>query len=170
MWENMQLGLDIATALSVIGAAFAFIWNSTSSQKRELKERRKDMIKTNMWQTAQRVFNEQKELHTVLLKINEDLIQGKTQQDLTAFKFSLLDLIFVFKASIMPFDQAYGKGELIKLSEKYKNEMESYGMVVVRSTTQGSGEEFDFEEFQNITERHMSEFMKITEKYIADLD
>jgi len=168
MWDQMQIGLDIATALSVIGAAIAFIWNSSRSRKQEVKERYKEMITTNMWQTIQRVYEEQKELHTELTRINEDLVQGKTNQDLTQFKFCLLDLAFVFKTSIMPFDRTYGKGELIKLAEAYKEELFAYGMVVKRATVDQSGEEFDFDEFINITDKYMAQFMKMNEEYIAN--
>ena len=58
MFENLSIGLDIATALSVIAAATAFIWNSIVSKKKELKERKKEIIKSHAFKIADKIIEE----------------------------------------------------------------------------------------------------------------
>jgi uncharacterized membrane protein len=45
LFDNLSIGLDVATALSVIAAAIAFIWNSVNSSRRESEERQKEIVR-----------------------------------------------------------------------------------------------------------------------------
>jgi len=47
--ENFTYGIDIATAISVMAAALAFIWNSIIANRKERNERQKNIVKQTVF-------------------------------------------------------------------------------------------------------------------------
>ena len=59
LFDNLSIGLDIATALSVIAAAIAFLWNSVLSNRKERNQRRKEIIKEQVFRVVDKLIDEQ---------------------------------------------------------------------------------------------------------------
>lgn len=169
MLDNMQIGLDVATAISVIGAAVAFIWNSTLSGKKEQKQRRKEIIHSYMMEVTGRMYEELKDLNKRIQIIEDLILQGQTTQDLNPYKNDIYDLKFTFRYTITPFDEAYGNGKFIALLQEYEEKIDDFMALLIRSTLQGSGEKFELDTPVVITNEFITKFMKSAETYINEL-
>jgi len=169
MLDNMQIGLDVATAFSVIGAAIAFIWNSSLAGKREKKQRHKDIVHDYMLHISGRMYDELMQLNKIVQNIEDKILQGDMKQDLNPYKNNIYDLKFTFRYTVEPFDKSYGDGRFIKIAENFEAELNDYMELLIRSTLQGSGENFTLSTPVEIANKFIIEFMTTSEKYIDAL-
>ncbi len=166
MLDNMQIGLDIATALSVVGAAIAFIWNSSLSGKREKQQRYKEIVHAYMLRISSRMYDKLMQINKRIQGIQDKILQGEMNQDLNPYKNDIYDLKFTFRYTIEPFDKSYGDGRFIKIANNFEEELNEYIELLIRSTLKGSGESFDLATPVKIANKYITEFMTVAEKYI----
>ena len=171
--ENLTFGLDIATALSIIAAAIAFLVNTARSNKKERNERHKDIIKKYVFQVADKLYDESMILYSEIEKIENALIEGKTNQDLNPFRDHVQRLHFAFKSRIVPFGTTYGDGRFVLLVKEYTEEMQESIDRVIQLTIGESDERWDFEEVMykplTITEKYITKLLEDAETYIETL-
>ena len=171
MFENLSLGLDIATALSVIGAAVAFIWNSIRANKKSEKERRREIIKSYAFDVADDLYDDMTELARETDKIRDRLRDGDTTQNLNPWR----DLIFNLRYTLVPIetiDEVYGDGRFIKLSNELQGEMDKFFSDFLKLIAPDSNEKWDFDEVMNrpfeLARKYHIKLFRETEDYFAD--
>lgn len=173
MFDNLSFGLDIATALSVIAAAIAFIWNSILARKRERSDRYKEIIKSNVFKVADKLHDESIFLYKMVNNIETRLRAGETTQDLTPFQELVGQLPFIFKSRIEALDKTYCDGRFEKLALEYGREMDDYIHYLARITGPGSDEQWNFHEVMHkpleITETYITRLFLESEKFINTL-
>lgn len=171
--ENLTYGLDIATALSVIAAAIAFIWNSIVSRKKERKERHKEIIKSYVFKVADKLYDEQITLNREINSIRNHLLEGETTQNLNPFKSMVENIPFVFRSRITPLDSTYGDGRFIALAKEFEKEMDEVILTIAKVTSPDHEGSWDFEEVMTkptiITESYISKMFIEAEKYIEEI-
>ncbi len=171
--ENFTYGLDVATALSVIAAAGAFIWNSIVSSRKERKERHKEIVKSYVFQVADKLYDEQIKLNSEINGIRNLLMEGKTTQDLNPFKELVQNIPFTFRSRITPLDSTYGDGRFTKLALEFEKEMDQVILTIAEVTGPNHQGSWDFEDVMTkpirITEIYISSMFTDAEKFIEEL-
>lgn len=124
MFENISIGLDIASALSIIAAATAFIWNSILSKKNERNERKKEIIKTNIFKVIDRINEDSNSIFKETNGIARKIEDGNLIQDLNNWRDKILELPNSFK-QLIPIEKVYG-GNYEKLELEFKSELEEF--------------------------------------------
>jgi len=172
--DNLTYGLDIATAISVIGAAVLFIWNSTKNNRNLQKERHRAHIKSSVLKVTDKLNDEVIKLFDEIQIIMEKLLQGETTQDLTPYKLRVERLPFIFKTRIDPIDKVYGNGRFKKLVKEYDASMDE-AIHALHKLTKGesTGEKWDFEEVMykpvSITTASIAELFFESERLIETI-
>jgi hypothetical protein len=183
LFDNLSIGLDIATALSVIAAAIAFIWNSVNSSRRESEERqkeivrerierRKEIIKEQVFRVVDKLIDEQIFLYMEISKIENQLRDGKTTQDLTPFRDLIVKFLYIFESRIDPIGNVYGDGRFIKLVDSYKAEINHWFQGFYKLISPDSDESWDFDimyEPATITKKYINKLLSESEAYIESL-
>ncbi|MFK5981853.1 MAG: hypothetical protein QM499_02980 [Flavobacteriaceae bacterium] len=161
MFENLSIGLDIATALSVITAATAFIWNSIISKRNELNERKKAIIQTQVFKVTDRILEESSEiLYEETNRIRNIVRGGVTEVNLEPWKEMILKIPNSFR-QLIPIDDAYcGDGRFKKLFIEFYKDMDDFTLYFLSIIE--SGESWNFESVMDIPN-------EITLKYITKL-
>jgi len=161
--DNFTYGLDIATAISVIGAAFLFIWNSTRTNRNLLKESQQTHIKTTIIKISDKLSTELIVLYKEIQRIEELILSDRTQnQDLTPYKLLVNQLPFIFRVRTKPLDKIYGNKRFEKLTNEFTMEMEESLQNIKRVTSGESDEKWDFVEV-------MYKPVRLTESFITKL-
>lgn len=172
MLENLSIGLDIATALSVIAAAAAFIWNSVLSRRKERNERRKEIIKSHVFKTAEKIVEESTAIFKETKKIEYRIRDGQMTQDLDPWKDLILQLPTSFRW-LKPLDEVYGDGRFMKLASEYENELNEFILYFARLVSPDSDEKWDFFEVMDkpnqITIKYVTRLYQEAEDYFAGL-
>ena len=172
MIEDFSIGLDIATALSVIAAAGAFIWNSVLSRRKERNERRKEIIKNHVFKTADKIIDESSTILRETKKIEYLIRDGQMTQNLDHWKDLILELPNSFRW-LQPLDEVFGDGRFIKLENEYKNELNEFILYFARLVDPESNEKWDFYEVMDkpnqITLKYITKLYQETEDYFAEL-
>lgn len=171
--EQFTFGLDIATAISVIAAAAAFIWNSIVSARKERKERHKEIIKSYVFQVAEALYDESVVLFKEIGKIENKILEGEMTQNLNPFKIYVKQLPYIFKSRIDPLDKTYGDGRFAVLSSDYAEEMsEAINTLALVTSSEFEGN-WNFEEVMHkplrITETYIARMFLEAEKYIDEV-
>ncbi len=171
MFENLSIGLDIATALSVIAAATAFIWNSVVSKKNELKERKKAVIKEQVFKVADRIIKESYAILKETTLIENEARRGKMQQDLSTWIDKILELPNSFK-QLRPIDNVYcGDGRFKKIEPAFRKELQEFVnyFYTLVGPDRIEGEKWDFDTVMNtpneITMKYITRLYQETEDY-----
>ncbi len=182
--DNLSFGLDIATALSVIGAAVSFIWNIRKENKKkqedrerifknEQKERQRRHIRQTVLKVTDKLTDEATEMFEDVQRIKSMVLDGATTLDLTPYKLKVERLIFTFGVRIKSLDKIYGDNIFGQLVEEYKNEMNNSILVVSNVTSGETDEKWDFEEVMyapvNITGAYSTKLFVESEKYLEDI-
>jgi hypothetical protein len=172
MFENLSLGLDIATALSVIAAAAAFIWNSVLSHRKDRKERRKGVIRSYAFKVADKVYEDMTAIVEETDQIRNRLHEGQTTQDLNPWR----DLIFNLRYTLVPLetiDEVYGDGRFIRLSAELQGELQTFMSDFLKLISPGSDEKWDFEEVMGrpymLAKKYHVRLFQETEDYFDSL-
>jgi hypothetical protein len=172
MIENLSFGLDIATALSVIAAAGAFIWNSILSRRKERNERRKEILKSYVFNATDKIVERSTPLIEETLKIRQKLRDGETTQNLEPWKEMIIKLPTPFNW-LEPLDEVYGDGRFSKLAKAYEVELNEFILYFARLVQPGNKEEWDFDEVMNrpneITKKYIARIYQETEDYFSTL-
>ncbi len=183
LFDNLSIGLDVATALSVIAAAIAFIWNSVNSSRRESEERqkeivrerierRKEIIKEQVFRVVDKLIDEQIFLFMEISKIENQLRDGKTTQDLTPFRDLIVKFLYIFESRIDPIGNVYGDGRFLELVDNYKSEIDAWFANFYQLISPESKKSWDFEimyEPATITKKHINNLLVASEAYIDSL-
>lgn len=171
MFENLSIGLDIATALSVIAAATAFIWNSIVSKKNELKERKKEIIKSHVFKVADRINEESYAILKETTLIGNRIQEGQMIQDLNTWRDKILELPNSFK-QLNPIDDVYcGDGRFKRIEPVFRKELEEfiYYFASLVDPEKEVREKWDFETVMNtpnvITMKYITQLYQETEDY-----
>ncbi len=166
MFDNLSIGLDIATALSVIAAATAFIWNSIVSKKNELKERKKEIIKSQVFKVADRIVVESDILYKETIRIKTKVRGGDTTMNLEPWKEMILKLPNSFR-QLVPLDNVYCDGRFKILFKNFYKKMDDFTLDFLKITE--SGESWDFETVMDtpneITSKYITKLYQETENY-----
>lgn len=171
MLENLSIGLDIATALSVIAAAGAFIWNSVVSRRKERNERKKEIIKSHVFKAAEKIIQESTPLLNETKRIEKQVRDGVTTMNLEPWK----ELVFQLPASfkwLEPLDKVYADGRFMKLTEDFEKELNEFILYFAQLVSPDSEEEWDFYIIYKpieITTKYVTRLYQETEDYFADL-
>jgi len=183
LFDNLSIGLDVATALSVIAAAIAFIWNSVNSRKREHEERQKEIIKKRgerqkeiikeqVFRVVDKLIDEQIFLFAEISKIENQLRDGKTTQDLTPFRDLIVKFLYIFESRIEPIGNVYGDGRFLELVDNYKSDIEEWFNGFYKLISPDSDKRWDFEimyEPATITKKYINKLLSQSEVYIESL-
>lgn len=171
--ENLSFGIDIATAISVMAAALAFIWNSVIASRKERKERHKEIVKSYVFQVAEALYDESVVLFKEVGKIENKVLEGEMTQNLNPFKIYVKQLPFIFKSRIEPLDKTYGDGRFGKISEDYAKEMGDAINTLAHVTSSEYEGRWDFEEVMykplHITDAYIAKLFQEAEKYIEEV-
>ena len=170
MFDNLSIGLDIATALSVIAAATAFIWNSIVSKKNELNERKKEIIKSHVFKVADRIIEESDVLYKETIRIKNKVRGGDTTMNLEPWKEMILKLPNSFR-QLSPLDNVYCDGRFKVLFNNFYKEMDNFLDEFLKITE--SGESWDFETVMDtpneITLKYITKLYQETEDYFETI-
>ncbi len=184
LFENLSFGLDIATALSVIAAAIAFIWNSVNSSRREQKERQKEMarerverqkevVKNQVFKVIDKLIDEKINLFNEIMFIEHKVRDGETNMNLNSLRDMIYKSTFIFKSRIEPIGNVYGNGIFLELAKDYEKEMYQWTYDFAELTSGESDKEWDFNTvmFQptEITDKYITQLLLESEKYIDNL-
>jgi hypothetical protein len=172
LFDNLSIGLDVATALSVIAAAAAFLWNSVLSSRKERNQRRKEIIKEQVFRVVDKLIDEQIFLFAEISKIENELRDGKTTQDLTPFRDLIVKFQYIFESRIDPIGNVYGDGRFLKLVDSYKSEIEEWFSGFYKLISPDSKERWDFDimyEPATITKKYINNLLSESEAYIESL-
>lgn len=171
MFENLSLGLDIATALSVIGAAGAFIWNSIRANKKSQKERRKEIIKSYAFDVADNLYDAMIELARESNSIRDRLRDGETTQNLNPWRDLITNLYYTL-VPIETIDEVYGDGRFIKLAVDLQKEMDQFISDFLKLIGPESTEQWDFDEVINrpfeLARKYHVKLFRETKDYFED--
>jgi hypothetical protein len=174
MLEKVSFGLDIATALSIIAAAIAFLINMVRSNRKERKERHKDIVKKHILFVTNEMTDDLVELFTEITKIKHALYDGKTTQNLNPLRDIIGVLPYKFKIKIVPFGKTYGDGRFVKMDLEYAAQMQKAYDKIVMVTTGSSNEAWSFDEIMyepvRLTETYIEKLLKQSEEYIEKLN
>jgi hypothetical protein len=172
MLENLSIGLDIATALSVIAAAAAFIWNSVLSRRKERNDRRKEIMKSYIFKATDKIVEQTSPLIKETLKIEQNLRDGQTQQNLEPWKEMIVQLPTPFKW-LKPLDEVYGDGRFIKIADEYEEELNEFILYFAKLVRPESDEKWDFYDVMDkpnqITIKYVTKLYQEAENYFAGL-
>jgi hypothetical protein len=172
LFDNLSIGLDIATALSVIAAAVAFLVNSARSSRIESKQRRKEIIKEQVFRVVDKLIDEQIYLFAEISKIEDKLRDGKTTQDLTPFRDLIVKFQYIFESRIDPIGNVYGDGRFLQLVDNYKAEIDQWFRGFYKLISPESKEKWDFNimyEPAAITKKYINKLLAESEDYIESL-
>jgi hypothetical protein len=172
LFDNLSIGLDIATALSVIAAAIAFLWNSVLSSRKERNQRRKEIIKEQVFRVVDKLIDEQIYLFAEISKIENELRDGKTTQDLTPFRDLIVKFQYIFESRVDPIGNVYGDGRFLRMVDDYKTEIEEWFQGFYKLISPESKEKWDFDimyEPATITKKYINKLLAESEDYIESL-
>lgn len=172
MFENLSLGLDIATALSVIAAAAAFIWNSVLSHRKDRKDRRREVIRSYAFKVADKVYEDMKAIMEEADRIKDRLYEGQTTQDINPWR----DRIFNLRYTLVPIetiDEVYGDGRFIRLSAQLQEELQTFMSDFSKLISPDSDEKWDFNEVMRrpylLAKKYHVRLFQETEDYFDSL-
>jgi len=172
MFENLSLGLDIATALSVIAAAAAFIWNSVLSHRKDRNDRRREVIRSYAFKVADKVYEDIKAIMEETDRIRDRLQEGQTTQNLNPWR----DLIFNLRYTLVPIetiDEVYGDGRFIRLSAELQGELQTFMSDFFKLISPASDEKWDFDEVMGrpymLAKKYHIKLFQETEDYFEGL-
>lgn len=165
MFQNLSIGLDIATALSVIAAAAAFIWNSALARKKSKLERRKEIMISHVYRTVEALYKETSDI----IKIVHQIRDGEHIQNLNNWK----DLVFRLTDSfrwLIPLDQVYGDGRFQLIYKEYSDELDEFIHRFAKLVGPDSNESWDFydtmDQPNRITLKYIMRLYQETENYL----
>jgi hypothetical protein len=172
MLENLSIGLDIATALSVIAAAVAFIWNSVLSRRKERNERRKEIIKSHVFKVAEKIIEESTTILKETKKIEYLVRDGVMTQNLDPWKDLVLQLPMSFRW-LQPLDEVYSDGRFIQLSLEFEKELNEFMLYFEKLVSPENDEEWDFYEVMDkpnqVTIKYVTKLYQEAEDYFSEL-
>jgi hypothetical protein len=172
MLENLSIGLDIATALSVIAAAGAFIWNSVLSRRKERNERRKEIIKSHVFKVTEKIVKESTTISQETRKIEQLRRRGVMTMDLNPWKNMILQLPSSIRW-LKPLDDVYGDGRFTVLAKKFEEELNEFIFYFEKLVSPESDEEWDFYEVMDkpnqITIKYVTKLYREAEDYFSEL-
>lgn len=173
MFENISVGLDIASALSIIGAAIAFIWNSVRSKKKEFNERQKERIESLVFKVIDKVNEESSKILNQTSLIADKIANGETTQDLNPWRDKIYQLPDSF-IGLTPLDNVYVKdGRFIKLEQDFRKELEEFMKYFAKlvNPNKEKVEKWDFWAVMNtpsdITIKYISKLYQETENLLV---
>ena len=171
--ENLSFGLDIATALSVIAAAAAFIWNSILSKRNERKERHKEIMESQVFKVAEKLGDEAIILFKEIKTIENLVLGGEMTQNLNPYRDAVQLMSYIFKSRIEPLSTTYGDGRLKDLAKEYDEKMNDAIENLIRLTGPETNEEWDFHAVMykpiELTDSYIISLFSESEKYIEGL-
>jgi len=88
MFGELSNGLDIA---------LAFIWSSFVTKKRELKARKIEIIKVQVFKVVNKIIEETSHILKEVSKIENSIDKGKNIKNVNHWKYIVLDLPNSFK-------------------------------------------------------------------------
>lgn len=169
MFENLSIGLDIATALSVIAAAAAFIWNSALARRKSKLDRRKEIIKSHVYRTVEKIIRDSSDIFRETKKIEYRLRDGETTQNLNLWKDLILELTGSFRW-LIPLDQVYGDGRFELIYKEYSEELDEFIHRFAKLVSPESNESWDFydtmDQPNRITLKYITRLYQETENYL----
>ncbi len=170
--ENISIGIDIATALSVVFAAIAFIRNTTNSRESARKESQKDAVQRSVFMVVEKLGDELVNLNIETRRIADLVEEGGTTQNLNPYLDLIKNMVFLYQIKLEPLGIAYGEGNQFSTLGKEFEEAQFANIVRFNKLT-NSDEDWDFYEVMNIpvetTKHYIAKLMLAGEEYINSL-
>jgi len=178
--ENISIGLDVATSLSIITAAVVFLWNAINSKKKDREELRienekkrneirKNTIRKQVIVLIEKLYLEKSKLTELVEMIGE----GETQ-DLNAYINIIKNFAEVVEERFMPFATVYGDERFLSLYNEYADELYKFIHRLNELTRGDSSEKWDFYsimyEPKYITNKFIQNLLVQSEAYIESLN
>ena len=165
MFENLSIGLDIATALSVMAAAAAFIWNSALARRKSKIERRKEIMISHVFRTVEALYNETSDITKIVYQIRD----GGHTQNLNNWRDLVIRLTDSFRW-LIPLDQVYGDGRFQLIYNEYSEELDDFIHRFAKLVSPDSNESWDFydtmDQPNRITLKYIMRLYQETENYL----
>jgi hypothetical protein len=165
MFQNLSIGLDIATALSVIAAAAAFIWNSALARKKSKLDRRKEIMISHVYRTVEALYKGTSDIIKIVYQIRD----GEHIQNLNNWKDLVIRLTDSFRW-LIPLDQVYGDGRFQLIYKEYSDELDEFIHRFAKLVSPDSNESWDFYDTMDtpnrITLKYITRLYQETENYL----